>query len=103
MITARRLFPTLSYGESMVEAVRGADLVLVLTEWPEFVQADAAALACAAASAVMIDGRNCLDRESWTTVGWRFAGVEAPVAVDLPLPAGPQPTRVRNIPATAAS
>ncbi len=34
--TARVAFPTLVYADSAVEACRGADLVLHLTEWPEF-------------------------------------------------------------------
>ena len=34
--TARGAFPTLSYAGSAVEACHGADLVLHLTEWPEF-------------------------------------------------------------------
>lgn len=33
MENARRLFPTLGYADSALEAVRGADVVLHLTEW----------------------------------------------------------------------
>jgi UDPglucose 6-dehydrogenase len=72
--TARRLFPTLAYGESMQDAVVGADLVLVLTEWPEFVHADPAALATLAARPVVIDGRNCLDADAWRAAGWDVRG-----------------------------
>ena len=72
--TARRLFPTLAYGESMQDAVAGADLVLVLTEWPEFVHADPAALAALTARPVVIDGRNCLDADAWRAAGWEVRG-----------------------------
>ena len=37
MENSRRLFPTLNYATSAVEACDGADAVLVLTEWDEFV------------------------------------------------------------------
>jgi UDPglucose 6-dehydrogenase len=103
METARRLFPTLGYGESMEEAVTGADLVLVLTEWQEFVLADPVRLAELAASTVVIDARNCLDLVAWRLAGWTVGGAvpvrsEPQTAVERA-----QPTRDRNILATAAS
>ena len=78
--TARRLFPTLTYGESMQDAVAGADLVLVLTEWPEFVHADPAQLAALTARPVIIDGRNCLDVDAWRDAGWDVRGRASSVA-----------------------
>ncbi len=103
MDTARRLFPTLSYGESTTEAVRGADLVLVLTEWPEFIEADAAELAAVTASPLIIDGRNCLDRTVWSRAGWIFPATFSAIEPEARIDAGPRTTRARNIPAIAAS
>ena len=40
MENSRRLFPTLNYSTSVVEACERADAVLVLTEWREFVELD---------------------------------------------------------------
>ena len=37
---SRRLFPTLNYSTSVVEACERADAVLVLTEWREFTELD---------------------------------------------------------------
>ena len=37
---ARRQFPTLNYAVSVAEACEGADAVLVLTEWQEFIDLD---------------------------------------------------------------
>ena len=45
MDNSRTVFPTLTYATSAVEACDRADAVLVLTEWPEFVGLDPAALA----------------------------------------------------------
>ncbi len=42
MENSRRLFPTLNYSTSIVEACERADAVLVLTEWREFVELDPA-------------------------------------------------------------
>jgi len=68
--TAQRLFPTLGYADSMDEAVAGADLLVVLTEWDEFIRADPAALRALAAGRTVIDARNCLDPAAWSAAGW---------------------------------
>jgi len=68
--TAKRVYPTLGYAEDVETAVRGTDAVLVLTEWPEFAEADPAALARLTRGAQVIDGRNCLPAEEWEEAGW---------------------------------
>jgi UDPglucose 6-dehydrogenase len=68
--TAQRSFPTLSFADSIEEAVTDADAVLLLTEWPEFVGAEPSALAELAANPVVIDARNVLDAEVWSSGGW---------------------------------
>ncbi|MFJ5146207.1 UDP-glucose dehydrogenase family protein [Curtobacterium sp. NPDC088465] len=73
--TARRLHPELEYVGSPTEAVTGADIVLVLTEWSVFRALDAAEVASLVASPVVVDGRNCLDREAWTAAGFTYRGM----------------------------
>jgi UDPglucose 6-dehydrogenase len=68
---ARRLFPTLGYATTAAEACAAADAVLVLTEWPEFVELDPRELAGTVRSRVIVDGRNCLDSQRWSSAGWR--------------------------------
>ena len=58
---SQRLFPTLNYSTSVVEACERADAVLVLTEWREFVELDPHDLADTVRAKVVVDGRNCLD------------------------------------------
>jgi UDPglucose 6-dehydrogenase len=65
----------LSFAESLEEAVRGAEAVCVCTEWPEIVGADWTALRATAASPVLFDGRNCLDRARLEAAGWAYFGV----------------------------
>lgn len=67
---AKRMFPTLGYATSMEEAVRGADLVLVLTEWPQFRTADPVAMRRLAAGSTVIDARRCLPTDAWQKAGW---------------------------------
>ncbi len=68
--TARTRFPTLSYAESAVDACRDADLVLHLTEWPEFRRITPADLDGVVARPHLFDGRNVLDLDSWRSAGW---------------------------------
>jgi UDPglucose 6-dehydrogenase len=70
MENSQRLFPTLNYSTSVVEACARADAVLVLTEWREFIELDPAELADTVRAKVVVDGRNCLDAAKWTEAGW---------------------------------
>ncbi|WP_026058577.1 UDP-glucose dehydrogenase family protein [Streptomyces sp. SS] len=80
MENARRVFPTLGYADSALEAVRGADVVLHLTEWREFRELDPAELAKVVASRVVLDGRNALDGERWRAAGWTYRAMGRPRA-----------------------
>ncbi|GFG54443.1 UDP-glucose 6-dehydrogenase [Mycolicibacterium agri] len=79
MDNSRALFPTLTYATSAFEACEGADVVLVLTEWPEFRSIDPVALKATVRSACVIDGRNCLDASAWSAAGWRYRALGRPV------------------------
>ncbi|WP_406477033.1 UDP-glucose dehydrogenase family protein [Streptomyces sp. NBC_01615] len=80
MANAKRLFPTLGYADSAVEAVRGADVVLHLTEWREFRKLDPAVLGEAVTARVVLDGRNALDPEVWRRAGWTYRAMGRPTA-----------------------
>ncbi|MFD6438040.1 UDP-glucose dehydrogenase family protein [Streptomyces venezuelae] len=80
MVNARRLFPTLGYADTALDAVRGADVVLHLTEWREFRELDPAELAAAATSPLILDGRNALDPETWRAAGWTYRAMGRPAA-----------------------
>ncbi|MEV0528199.1 UDP-glucose/GDP-mannose dehydrogenase family protein [Streptomyces sp. NPDC050439] len=80
MENAARLFPTLAYAESAVEAVRGADAVLHLTEWREFRELDPVALGEVAAERLILDGRNALDPAVWRGAGWTYRAMGRPSA-----------------------
>lgn len=88
--TSERIFPTLGYADSLVEAVTDADVVLVLTEWPEFVSADPVEVGKVVRTMNIVDGRNCLDGERWAEAGWSVrsmgrlqAGNHVPAAAPL--------------------
>ncbi|WP_221352950.1 UDP-glucose dehydrogenase family protein [Streptomyces beigongshangae] len=80
MDNARRLFPTLGYAETAVDAVRGAHAVLHLTEWREFRELDPAVLGGAVTDRVLLDGRNALDPAVWRAAGWTYRAMGRPTA-----------------------
>ncbi|HET9059461.1 MAG TPA: UDP-glucose/GDP-mannose dehydrogenase family protein [Acidimicrobiales bacterium] len=69
---------------SAYEAVAGADVVGVVTEWEEFSRLDPERLALAMASPNVLDTRCVLDREAFVVAGFTFA------AIGSPSPAAPQ-------------
>ncbi|WP_033326639.1 UDP-glucose dehydrogenase family protein [Streptomyces yerevanensis] len=80
MVNARRLFPTLGYADSAIEAVRGADVVLHLTEWSEFRELDPAVLGETVSRRLVLDGRNALDPAVWRAAGWTYRAMGRPTA-----------------------
>jgi UDPglucose 6-dehydrogenase len=69
---ARKRFPNLDYQEKVVDAVKGADAILHLTEWKEYRELDPSVIGQLVRSKFLIDGRNMLDRNKWRAAGWRF-------------------------------
>jgi len=65
-------FPRLKYSETLTQAVTGADVVLLLTEWDEFVQMQPHELAVHVSKKQIIDARNVLSSDAWTKSGWTF-------------------------------
>ncbi|KNB54339.1 UDP-glucose dehydrogenase family protein [Streptomyces caatingaensis] len=80
MENARRVFPTLAYADSALEACRGAKAVLHLTEWGEFRALDPEALGSVVAERHLLDGRNTLDAAAWRAAGWTYRAMGRPRA-----------------------
>jgi UDPglucose 6-dehydrogenase len=78
MDNSRRLFPTLHYAMSALDACARADAIMVLTEWSEFREISPERLAEQVRGRVIIDGRNCLDPAVWRGLGWTYRGVGRP-------------------------
>ncbi|MEX2973230.1 UDP-glucose/GDP-mannose dehydrogenase family protein [Streptomyces sp. C184] len=80
MENAQRVFPTLTYADTALDAVRGADVVLHLTEWREFRELDPATLGDVVAERRILDGRNALDPALWRKAGWTYRALGRPKA-----------------------
>ncbi|WP_275415295.1 UDP-glucose dehydrogenase family protein [Planotetraspora silvatica] len=75
---ARRAHPDLGYADSALDAARGADVMLLLTEWQEFVDLDPEKLGTVVATRNIVDGRNALDAETWRSAGWHYRALGRP-------------------------
>ncbi|GAA3831072.1 UDP-glucose/GDP-mannose dehydrogenase family protein [Sphaerisporangium flaviroseum] len=75
---ARRAHPTLGFGSSALDAARGAHVVLLLTEWQEFIDLDPETLGGVVATRRIVDGRNALDAETWRASGWHYRALGRP-------------------------
>lgn len=73
--SASRRAPHLTFTASADEAVRDADVVVLLTEWPQFTGLDPSAVGELVAHRSIIDGRNCLDPAEWRSAGWTYRGL----------------------------
>ena len=62
---------TIHLSDSAEAALEGADALVVATEWAEFRNFDPTS----ATGRVVVDGRNCLDRDAWKAAGWVYRGM----------------------------
>lgn len=74
-LNARAARPELTYVASVDAALADADVVVHLTEWPEFREIDPVAAAARVRRPVIVDARNKLDPAAWRDAGWTLVGV----------------------------
>ena len=72
---AKLHFPTLQYEQDLEEALVGADVLLLLTEWRVYRELDPEQVARVVARPAILDGRNVLDGAAWRAAGWEFRGM----------------------------
>ena len=78
MERAREALPGLKCARSAYEAAKGADCVLLLTEWKEFRDLNLEKLKRAMAHPTVIDGRNLFDPEKMKEAGFTYRSVGRP-------------------------
>ncbi len=67
---ARSLFPELKYMASAEDACANAEIVLHLTEWPQYRDLDPVALRAKVRRAYLLDARNSLPVDNWVAASW---------------------------------
>jgi UDPglucose 6-dehydrogenase len=74
---ARRFNPDLGdvYYDQPMEALQGADAIVLVTEWPVYRDLDWAEVKKSLTNPLILDGRNFLNREQLVELGYRYVGV----------------------------
>jgi UDPglucose 6-dehydrogenase len=72
---ARALMPQLDYADSALSAIADADAVILVTEWPEFVELEWEEVARAMRGTLLIDGRNALDGDAVRAASLTYEGI----------------------------
>ncbi len=72
---ASALLPGISLEQDPYKAALGADAIILVTEWNEFLELDYAKIAAGMRAKIIIDARNALDREKLVLLGFKYAGI----------------------------
>ncbi|MEC5183012.1 UDPglucose 6-dehydrogenase [Cryobacterium sp. MP_3.1] len=75
---SRSRHPQITYSTNIEETLRGADAVVLVTEWPEFKSIDPSWAAELVTTRTIVDGRNTLDAAAWRAAGWTYYGLGRP-------------------------
>jgi UDPglucose 6-dehydrogenase len=79
MEKAKRELPDVTYCDSAYEAARGADALIIATEWEEFRRLDWALMRKNSNRPLLLDGRNFLQPETMRALGFEYYGIGRPV------------------------
>ncbi|HTR33509.1 MAG TPA: UDP-glucose/GDP-mannose dehydrogenase family protein [Gaiellaceae bacterium] len=79
--------------DSVLDAVRGADAAVIVTEWPELKELARDEVRLSMANPLIVDGRNLLDPEATRRAGFAYEGIGRPTSPSDVLPQTPEPAR----------
>jgi UDPglucose 6-dehydrogenase len=60
---------------SVIEHIEDAGVIVLLTDWAEFLQLDPKRVAMSTSCRVIFDVRNCLDENKWLQAGFKYCGL----------------------------
>jgi UDPglucose 6-dehydrogenase len=78
MSAAKNRFPELVVAETAHQALLNADIAVLVTEWPEFVQLDPRNVGDLMAHKRIVDARNVLDPATWRAAGFHYSSLGRP-------------------------
>ncbi|MFJ4026894.1 UDP-glucose dehydrogenase family protein [Paenarthrobacter sp. NPDC089989] len=74
-------YPQIRFEASTKRALEGAELVLLLTEWNEYMHLSPVEVGALVRRRMVLDARNVLDAEAWRAAGWTVRGLGTGAAV----------------------
>ncbi|MDH6207943.1 UDP-glucose dehydrogenase family protein [Aurantimicrobium minutum] len=75
---AQKRFPELKVASTLQQALLDADIAVLVTEWPEFIQLDPRTAGDLMAHKRIVDARNVLDPVAWRAAGFHYSSLGRP-------------------------
>ncbi len=72
---AKKILPDIKYSDDLYEAISNKDLMVIVTEWPEFAEIDLEKAKKLLKKPVIVDGRNIFDAKKVRALGFSYTGV----------------------------
>jgi UDPglucose 6-dehydrogenase len=74
----KSFFPNITYCNDVYHASKGADAVLLVTEWDQIKKMNLKKLKSKMSTPLLIDGRNVFEPEAMAKLGFRYISVGRP-------------------------
>jgi UDPglucose 6-dehydrogenase len=74
----KKIYPSINYTKTPLEALKGADAALIVTEWKEIIEIDWQKAKKLLSQPFVFDGRNCLNSSAMLKLGYHYEGVGTP-------------------------
>ncbi|MFH1391977.1 MAG: UDP-glucose/GDP-mannose dehydrogenase family protein [Candidatus Diapherotrites archaeon] len=72
---AKKILSNIEYAKDPYEASKGADALILVTDWNEFLEIDFEKIGSKMNSKIIIDGRNIYDKENLKKLGFKYIGI----------------------------
>ncbi len=72
---AGRILKDIQFATDVYSAARGKDAIILVTEWPEFLEMDLSRIKLLLKTPIIIDGRNMFDRQKMKDYGFQYHSV----------------------------
>ncbi len=86
-----------TFCDSPLETVRGADAAVIVTEWPQLLELATVETREAMRRAIIVDGRNLLDPDEVRAAGFAYEGIGRPTTAFSALPETSEPEQSRDL------
>ena len=72
---AKKIIKGIEYSDSIYDAVKNADAIILVTEWNEFLEIDFEKIGALMNSKILVDGRNAYNKEKLKSLGFKYLGI----------------------------
>ena len=75
MENARKILPKIEYAPDISKAIRSKDALVIVTEWPQFLELDLKEIKKLLKKPIIIDGRNLFNAKKVKESGFKYVGI----------------------------